>query len=173
MIRSGHDQIERWLCPSVLGHKLKQVFVVDAPFLLLSMRNHLIAAVDFVESLLATELANSLPAQIPAIEKSRFVTELFEDRRGCGRQSLSHDWLKIDERACKRQTGNHYTEALDCADAGRNECLSANSTVAERFQMVGKMEARIFGLHCPRVVAFHHHDEDVRGFLCGIAGRVV
>src|SRR5207302_6301243 len=91
MIRRAHDQIECGFRGSVFEHELKKMFVIHAPFFELSMRNHLIAAVNVFESLFATEFADSLPTEKAAIKKSRLITELFENWRGCSWQSLPHD----------------------------------------------------------------------------------
>src|SRR5437588_12407592 len=118
MIRRAHDQIECGFRGSWLEHELKKMFVIHAPFFELSMRNHLIAAVNVFESLFATEFADSLPTEKAAIKKSRPITKLFENRSRRGWQSASYGWLKIHERARKRQASNDHTEALDRADSG-------------------------------------------------------
>src|SRR4051812_27748426 len=118
MVRRGHDQVERRLHSGVLEHELEKMFVIHAPFFLARVRNHLIAAVNFVEALFAAELANSLPTQIATVKKSPLVAELFENGCRLGRQSFAHQRLKVDEGARERQTGNDHTETFDRADSG-------------------------------------------------------
>ena len=85
-----------------LEDKVEEVLVINAPFFHPRMRDHLIAAVNFVETLLAAEFTDALPAHVSAVEESRLVAQLFENRRGRSRQSAADDWLKVHKRPRKR-----------------------------------------------------------------------
>src|ERR1700730_8570259 len=117
MIGRRHDQIKRRLRAGMLDREPEKIFIIHAPFFVQSVRNHLISAVDFVESLLAAEFADPLPTEISAVKKPWLVAELFEYRRGCGWQSLAHDRLEIHKGAREWQSGNDYAEAFNRTDA--------------------------------------------------------
>src|ERR1700736_2266209 len=79
MIRSAHDQVERWFWPGVLEHEAKQILVVHAPLITTRAGPHLLAAINVFEPLFAAKLTDSLPAQKSPVKKSRSITNLLKN----------------------------------------------------------------------------------------------